>query len=112
VGSKFYTLFIHSFIHSFIVFSVFQSEFSTRCYLVIPFSVSSILSSLRSSSGCLRLLPRLSLTFLLLLPWQSWISLYIYIGRIKIVATERIRKEINKLTVKANLHFRCYKYEL
>jgi len=40
------------------------------------------------------------------------VSLYIYIGRIKIVATERIGKKVNKLTVKANLSFRCYKYEL
>jgi hypothetical protein len=59
--------FIHSFIHSFIpqsvlleVHSLFQSEFSTQCYLVLYFFNSQYhLLSSRSSSSCWRLLPRL-----------------------------------------------------
>ena len=41
------------------VHSIIQSQFSTECDLLLPFSIFSILSSLRSSSICLRLLPRL-----------------------------------------------------
>jgi len=42
------------------VHSLYQSQFSTQCDLVLPLSVYSIISfSLRSSTSCLRLPPRL-----------------------------------------------------
>ena len=56
-------------IHSFIpysvlrqVYSLFQSEFSTERDLVIRICFQYLVVSLRSSSSCLRLLPRLSIT--------------------------------------------------
>ena len=40
------------------VHDVFQIEFSTECKLMFPLSIYSIISSLRSYSSCLSLLPR------------------------------------------------------
>ena len=56
--------FIHSFIPQFVlrlVHSLFQSQFSTQCDLVLPLSISDTFS-LRSSCSCLRLLPCLLVT--------------------------------------------------
>ena len=48
------------------VHSLFQSDFSTEGDLALPLSISSILFfSLRSSSACLHLLPRLPVTSIL-----------------------------------------------
>jgi hypothetical protein len=64
--------FIHSLIHPFIrsfrslSYYLFQSQFSTQYVLMLPLSIYSIVSfSLRSSSSCLRLLPRLPCTSIL-----------------------------------------------
>jgi hypothetical protein len=58
---------IYSFIHSLIclkqVHNLFQSYLSTECDVVLPLPFSSILFLLRSSSSCLRLLPRLPILY-------------------------------------------------
>jgi hypothetical protein len=69
IAPQFTHSFIHSYIHLVVCLTtgpcIFLSEFSTECDLVLPISISSVLFSFKSSGMCVRLLPRLPVTYVL-----------------------------------------------